>query len=161
MKELTRRLKSLGWSLAMLPLAASLAYAGAQGGAQASALPFQYAGGTEKIEQDSPGILKVTSEGLIFWSTNGTVNLPFSTITIMEYRPNLSRRVRELKVKWSVTPDTGGHGRNRYFTVVCKDKDTTRVVVLNVDPRALRPYLAEIELKSGKRVDVFEHVDYE
>ena len=161
MKELTGRLRLLWWSLATLPLAAGLAYAGAQAKSQAGALPFEYAGGTEKIEQDSPGILEVTTEGLIFHSTNGNITLPFSTITIMEYRPNLSRQVRDLKVKWSVTPDPGGHSKNRYFTIVCKDKDTTRVVVLNVDPRSLRPYLAEIELKSGKRVDVYEHVDYQ
>lgn len=156
MKDQTRLLKALFWSLAALPVAASLAYAGAQAGV----LPFQYAGGTEKIEQDSAGILEVTSDGLVFRSTTGTLTMPFSTITFMEYRPDLSRRVRELKVKWIVTPEPGGGKRNRYFTVVSKAKGETRVVVLEVAPRSLRPYLAEIELKSGKRVDVMEYEEY-
>jgi len=157
MKDQTRLLKTLFWSLAALPVAAGLAYAGAQAGV----LPFENAGGTEKIEQDSAGILEVTTEALVFRCTTGTLTMPFSTIAFMEYRPDLSRRVRELKLKWSVTPEPGGGKRNRYFTVVSKTKDATRVVVLQVAPRSLRPYLAEIELKSGKRVEVMEYGEYD
>jgi len=36
----------------------------------------------------------------------------------------------------------------------------TQVVVLRVDPLSMRPYLAEIELKSGKRVEVMPYEDY-
>jgi len=33
-------------------------------------------------------------------------------------------------------------------------------VVLKVDPLSMRPYLAEIEMKSGKRVEVMPYEDY-
>jgi hypothetical protein len=156
MKDQTRRLKTLFWSLAALPVATNLAYAGAQAGA----LPFQYAGGTEKIEQNCAGNLEVTSDALVFKCATGSLTMPFSAITFMEYRPDLSRRVRQLKLNWSVRPDPGGGKRNRYFTVVSKAMDTTRVVVLKVTPLSMRPYLAEIELKSGKRVEVMGHEEY-
>jgi hypothetical protein len=34
-------------------------------------------------------------------------------------------------------------------------------VVLKVAPRRMRPYLAEIELKSGKRVEVMGYEEYQ
>ena len=87
--------------------------------------------------------------------------MPFSTITLMEFRPDVSRRVRKLKLKWTTYPNTLIAGKqNRYFTIVCKKQGVTQVVVLRVDPRSMRPYLAEIELKSGKRVEVMPYEDY-
>jgi hypothetical protein len=122
---------------------------------------FQYAGGTEKIEIDCAGKLEVTTEGLIFKCPGASVDMPFSTITLMQFRPDISPQVRNLKLKWRTYPSILIPGKqNRYFTVVCKKQGMTRVMVLRVDPLSMRPYLAEIELKSGKRVEVMPYEDY-
>lgn len=122
---------------------------------------FQYAGGTEKIEVDCAGKLEVTLQGLIFKCPSGSFEMPFSTITLMQFRPDVSRRVRSLKLKWSTFPTILIPGKqNKYFTVVCRKQGVTHVVVLSVDPLSMRPYLAEIELKSGKRVEVMPYEDY-
>ena len=122
---------------------------------------FQYAGGTEKIEIDCAGKLEVTPESLVFRCPGASVVMPFSTITLMEFRPDVSRRVRKLKLKWTTYPNTLIAGKqNQYFTIVCKKQGATQVVVLKVDSLSMRPYLAEIELKSGKRVEVMPYEDY-
>ena len=122
---------------------------------------FQYAGGTEKIEIDCAGKLEVTQESLVFRCPGGSVAMPFSTITLMQFRPDVSRRVRKLKLKWTTYPNTLVAGKqNQYFTIVSKKQGVTQVVVLRVDPLSMRPYLAEIELKSGKRVEVMPYEDY-
>ena len=122
---------------------------------------FQFAGGTEKIELECPGKLEVTTEGLDFKCPTGSVDMPFSGITLMQFRPDVSPRVRKLKVKWSTYPTILVAGKqNRYFTVVYKKQGITHVVVLRVDPSSMRPYLAEIELKSGIRVEVMPYGDY-
>ena len=66
---------------------------------------FQYAGGTEKIEIDCAGKLEVTLESLVFKCPGGSVVMPFSTITLMQFRPDVSRRVRKLKLKWTTYPN--------------------------------------------------------
>ena len=122
---------------------------------------FQYAGGTERIEVDCVGKLEVTQESLIFNCPGGSVEMPFSTITLMQFRPDVSPHVRKLKLKWTAYPNILIPGKqNRYFTVVSKKQGVTHVVVLRVDPLSMRPYLAEIELKSGKRVEVMPYEDY-
>jgi len=122
---------------------------------------FQYAGGTEKIEIDCAGKLEVMPEGLIFRCPDSSVDMPFSAITLMQFRPDVSRRVRNLKLKWTTYPSILVAGKqNRYFTVVCKKQGVTHVMVLRVDALAMRPYLAEIELKSGRRVEVMPYEDY-
>ena len=106
---------------------------------------FQYAGGTEKIEIDCAGKLEVTLESLVFRCPGGSVVMPFSTITLMQFRPDVSRRVRKLKLKWTTYPNTLIAGKqNQYFTIVSKKQGVTQVVVLRVDPLSMRPYLAEI-----------------
>ena len=86
--------------------------------------------------------------------------MPFSTISLMQFRPDVSPRVRKLKLKWTTYPTPLIAGKqNRYFTVVCKKQGATHVMVLRVDPLSMRPYLAEIELKSGKRVEVMPYED--
>jgi len=122
---------------------------------------FQYAGGTERIEIDCAGKLEVSDSGLIFKCPGASVEMPFSTITLMQFRPDISPQVRNLKLKWKTYPTILVAGKqNRYFTVVYKKQGVTRVMILRVDPLSMRPYLAEIELKSGKRVEVMPYEDY-
>ena len=146
------------WPLAFLML---VPWSTAFGIEPAKEAIFQYAGGTEKIEIDCAGKLEVTQDSLVFRCPGASVVMPFSTITLMEFRPDVSHRVRKLKLKWTTYPNTLIAGKqNQYFTVVCKKEGATQVVVLRVDPIAMRPYLAEIELKSGKRVEVKPYEDY-
>jgi len=127
---------------------------------QAKEAIFQYAGGTERIEIDCAGKLEVSDSGLIFKCPGASVDMPFSAISLMQFRPDISPQVRNLKLKWKTYPSILVAGKqNRYFTVVCKKQGVTHVMVLRVDPLSMRPYLAEIELKSGKRVEVMPFED--
>lgn len=126
--------------------------------------PFKYVGGTENVITGCQGQLELTSDGLTFRCPGGSVSIPFSSVRHMEYRKDLSRKVRRSKLKWKVRPTIVrpifGGNRNRYFTVLFEAENSTRAIVLDVHPNAMRPYLAEIDLKAGKRVDVEWQDDY-
>jgi len=123
--------------------------------------PFQYAAGTEKVTPSCGGNLEVTADALVFKCPSATLTMRFASIDLMEYRSDVSKRVAKLGLPWQVELERRRPRRNRYFTVVYKDEAATHVVVLKVSPTAMRPYLAEIELKSGKRVEVMGYEDYE
>jgi hypothetical protein len=120
--------------------------------------PFKYVGGTENVITGCQGQLELTSEAMTFRCPSSSVSIPFSSLRHMEYRKDLSRKVRRSKLKWKVRPTIVrpifGGNRNRYFTVLFEAENSTRAMVLDVQPEAMRPYLAEIDLKTGKRVDV-------
>ncbi len=125
---------------------------------------FKYAAGTESISEGCEGNLELASTGLTFRCLTGSITAPFSSITLMQYRNDVSRKVRKMKLKWNVKPNfvaplLGGRS-NRYFTVVFKDEEKTHAMVLRVSPRAMRPYLAEIDLKSTHRVEVQGYENY-
>jgi hypothetical protein len=125
---------------------------------------FKYAAGTESLSQGCEGNLELNSQGMTFKCPGGSVSAPYSSISLMQYRSDVSNKVRKMKVKWTVRPDfvaplLGGK-RNRFFTVVFRAGGTTRVLVLRVPPGAMRPYLAEIDLKAEKRVEVESYEEY-
>jgi len=121
---------------------------------------FKYVGGTEQIQQGCKGNLELTSQALTFKCTDGSVSASYSSINLMQYRTNVSRQVLSMKLDWKVKP-TGKHGkRNRFFTVLYNEAGTARAFVLDVAPETMQPYLAEIDLKAGKRVEVQSHEDY-
>jgi hypothetical protein len=122
---------------------------------------FKYAGGTEKIPEGCRGRLQLTAGDLSFACFQYEVTVPYSSIQLMEYRPNISRRVWKLKPKWKVRPMGGGGKRNHYFAVAFTQDNKTHVIVLEVPPDAMRPYLAEIDLKAGRRVEVMGYEDYQ
>ncbi len=122
--------------------------------------PFKYVGGTEQIQQGCKGSLELTSEVLTFRCIGGSISAPYSSITLMQYRSNVSQQVWKMKLNWKVKP-AGKHGkRNRYFTVLYNEGGAARSFVLDVAPETMQPYLAEIDLKAGRRVDVQSHEDY-
>lgn len=122
---------------------------------------FKYVGGTEALRAGCSGTLELTSAALTFKCPSGAISIPYSSITLMQYRSDISRRVREQKLKWKIKPPHGGGGRNHYFGVLFTEGGATRAMVLAVSPPAMRPYLAEIDLKTGKRVEVQSHEEYE
>jgi hypothetical protein len=124
--------------------------------------PFEYVAGTEDIQPGCRGNLEVLKDSLTFTCPQHSVILPFSAISLMQYRPSLSPKVAAMKIDWKVPPKFERTKDNEYFAVIYNDKDVIHAIVLKVDPPNLRPYLAEIELKTGKSVQVYRsYEDYE
>jgi hypothetical protein len=122
---------------------------------------FKYFGGTENVPADCVGSLQLIANSLRYTCGQYSLEIPYSAIQIMEYRADVSRHVRKLKLKWRVIPAyVHGHD-NRFFTLVYRTSGTTRVAVFDVPQDEMNPYLAEIDLKSGRRVDVQRHECYE
>ena len=119
---------------------------------------FKYAGGTESLSEGCDGNLEMNPEAMTFRCWEGKIDIPYSAISSMEYRSEVSKRIRKMKVKWKVRPLAPSAilktKKNRYFTVVYRTGQTPHVMVLRVEPRAMRPYLAELDLRSDKRVEV-------
>ncbi len=127
---------------------------------------FKYIGGTMLLPDSCEGNLEMGNEAMIFECGERSVRIPYNTIRFMQYRPDISRKVRRLKPHWKVEPDIvspiiGGKG-NRIFTIVYREKpqDPVETLVLAVSPEAMRPYLAEIDLRAGQRVEVENLDDY-
>jgi hypothetical protein len=116
---------------------------------------FQYLAGTENIEKGCAGKLQVLKEGFTFKCSSGTFSMPFSAITLMQYRPDVSAEVLAMKIPWKITPQLARVRENKYFTIICNEQGKLRAVVLRVDENTMRPYFAEIELQSGKSVQEF------
>jgi hypothetical protein len=116
---------------------------------------FQYEAGTENIDKGCEGKLEVLKEGLTFRCPGGTINLPFSSITLMQFRPDVSADVLAMKIPWKIAPLLPKVRDNRHFTIVCNEQGKLRAVVLRVSENNMRPYFAEIELQSGKSVQEY------
>jgi len=121
--------------------------------------PFEYLAGTENIDKGCGGKLEVLKDGFTFKCPGGTFSLPFSTITLMQYRPDISAEVMGMKIPWKIKPQLQRLRENKYFTIVCNDQGKLRAVILRVDENDMRPYFAEIELQSGKSVQEFRSYD--
>lgn len=147
--------------MAVLLGAGSLAQARKKHGAT----PFKYEGGTEKIPKSREGFVEVGDSALTFKYTNGSLSVPYSSIKLMQYRPDISNKVKEMNIKWEVIPQVAmsllGSRKNRYFAVIYEEHGATRAIVLDVPPQTMRPYLAEIDVKAGRRVEVEETEEYD
>jgi hypothetical protein len=129
--------------------------------------PFKYVGGTMDLPDNCQGMLEMGSTAMIFKCAEATVQIPYTAIRFMQYRSDISRKVRDMKLRWKVEPHTFSpwvfRKGNRFFTIVYQEKEDNRAdsLVLEVLPDAMRPYLAEIDVKAGKRVEVEGHEDYD
>jgi len=121
--------------------------------------PFQYQAGTEDLEKGCAGKLEVLKDGFTFRCPAGTISLPFSAVTVMQYRPDVSAEVLAMKIPWKIKPQVARVRENKYFTIVCNEQGKLRAVVLRVNEDDMRPYFAEIELQSGKSVQEFRSFD--
>jgi hypothetical protein len=152
------RLTSRGWSLT-LAVAVCLELMG--GGAlrlSANEAEFKFVGGTQYVIPECEGKLEIGNQEMTFSCAQFSIPIPYRSIRLMEYRTNLSKEVRKMKLPWKVYPQTTsplfGKKYDRYFTVVYEQKGTIQALVLEVEPKDMQPYLAEIDLKAGHRVDV-------
>lgn len=128
---------------------------------------FKYVGGTAALPEKCQGKLEMNSTAMTFECTGASVRIPYPAIRFMQYRPDISAKVRKMKPRWKVKPQLfsplfGGKG-NRYFTIVYQETDDspTDTLVFEVSPDAMRPYLAEIDVKVGQRVEVEIQDDYD
>lgn len=146
------------WPLLIIAVLLSL-----PGVAQSSApgADFTYAGGTAMFQGGCGGKLELTGTAMTFECPEGSVTVPYRSITRMEYRPKVSNSVRHLKLRWKVKPSGSGGKSNLFFTVLYRQDGATQALVLRVLPTEMRPYLAEIELNTGKRIDVSDYRGYD
>lgn len=125
---------------------------------------FKLAGGTETLGLRRDGTLEVGSSALIFRCPAGTLTVPYASINLMEYRYDLSQTVRKMKLNWvarpTAFPKIHGQKKDRFFTVVYDADGVHHALIFEVLPEVMEPYLAEIELKSGKRVNVESFEQY-
>ena len=153
--------RRVGWAVVALMVATTVAY----GRERHSGPRFKYVGGTDGLGESCAGNLELGLTGLTFRCPLGFVAVPYSAIELMQYRPDISRKVLKMKLKWKLKPvvESGlvGSKRNRYFTVVYRGASEARAMVLDVLPEAMLPYLAEIDLKAGKRVEVKPQEGYD
>jgi len=117
--------------------------------------PFQYLAGTEDIAKGCAGRLEVLKEGFTFNCPGATFTLPFSGVTLMQYRPDVSPEVLGMAIPWKLKPQLARVKDNKYFTIVLNEQGKIRAVVLRVEENNMRPYFAEIELRSGKSVQEY------
>ncbi|MBI4164475.1 MAG: hypothetical protein HY508_01940, partial [Acidobacteria bacterium] len=89
---------------------------------------FRYAGGTESLSEGCEGNLEMNPDVMTFRCWEGKIDIPYSAIARMEYRSEVSKRVRKMKVKWKVRPVTVATilktKKNRFFTVVYRSEQT-------------------------------------
>jgi hypothetical protein len=145
----------------VLACAAGLVFSAISVAREHAAKPaFRYIGGTMAMPDHCEGSLELGTEAMTFECSDSTVRIPYSAIHFMQYRTDISRKVRRMKPHWKVQPDTSmssfGPKGNRFFTIVYREKDEARLntLVLQVSPDDMRPYLAEIDLRAGQRVEV-------
>ncbi len=145
-------------------LVAILAFVGTLAPRSKQTRKFKYAGGMQSLLRDCSGDLELKTDALTFRCPDGTETVPYASIMFMQYRPSLSPKVRKLNIRWQVSPAAAlpiiSKKQNRFFVVIYSDTGNPKGLVLEVTPKIMQPYLAEIELKSGKRVEVYSHEDY-
>jgi hypothetical protein len=121
--------------------------------------PFKYVGGTEDVSYNCRGEIQLRAESLAFQCSQYRLAIPYSSISLMQYRPDVAKRVKKMKLDWKVRLPRGGGKKNHYFTVLYNQGSTPHVIVLEASPEVMRPYLAEIDLRAGKRVEVRGYED--
>jgi len=124
---------------------------------------FTYAGGTEDVAEGCVGVLQLTSKSMTYKCGERTLAIPYDGIDVMEYRRDVSPHVWKMNPDWKVKPPQYHlkGKQNHYFTLVYRDSGSSHTMVLGVPVDQMNPYLAEIELKTGRQVDVQRHDDYQ
>lgn len=124
---------------------------------------FTYVGGTESAPWGCVGELELTPDTLIYKCGQYTVKAPYSAIETMQFRDDIPSHIRRMKVKWAVKlpPGERGNNKNHFFIVLYRGAGGARVLVFDIPSDQMRPYLAELDLKVGRRVEVQSHENYE
>lgn len=110
---------------------------------------FQYAAGTQPIPGGCEGKLEMTHTAMIFECPAGSITVPYNSITHMEYREKISKQIRKMKLNWLIEPTSAHNKHEGFFAVLYTEKGQKHAMILRVSPETMRPYLAEIDLKTG------------
>jgi hypothetical protein len=114
---------------------------------------FKYVAGTESLPKGCKGQLAVTESHLVFQCAEKSVSISYNDITKMEFQPQVSKRIRKMKLAWTVKP-TSAHGKHEgFFTVLYRTGSQTRAIILRVRDDTMRPYMAEIDLRTGGPIE--------
>src|SRR5690349_9236023 len=89
-------------------LAAFLAYAALVHGREKNLRPhFTYVAGTEDFAYGCTGSVQLTTSELIFRCREHSIPVPYGSVSMMQYRPNISKKVRKLGLNWKISPPHG------------------------------------------------------
>lgn len=113
---------------------------------------FEYVAGTESISTGCEGKLDITDAALVYQCPEGSITVPYNSITAMEYRPRVSKEIRKMKLNWTVKPPSSHSKHQAYFSVLYSEKGQTHAIILKTSPETMRPYLAEIGLRTGRTI---------
>ena len=114
---------------------------------------FKYVAGTEPIPKGCTGKVEVTEPALVFQCAGESLSIPYGTITQMEFLPRVSNKIRKMKLPWVIKP-TSAHGRHAgFFTVLYSRNGQPHAIVLRVRNDTMRPYLAEIDLRTKRPIE--------
>ncbi len=114
---------------------------------------FKYVAGTESLPKDCVGKLEVTESHLVFLCAEKSVSVPYSDITKMEFQPRVSKRIRKMKLAWTIKPTSARGKHEGFFTVIYQASSKTHAIILRVRNETMRPYMAEIDLRTGRPIE--------
>jgi hypothetical protein len=122
---------------------------------------FKYVGGTENVQGGCLGTVALEADAFTYRCSPYAVTIPYRDVETMEYRADVTRRIRRMRVKWTAyPPDRSGGNKNLYFILIYRGPGKPHVLIFEIPPDQMRPYLAEIDLKMGRRVEVQSHENY-
>lgn len=132
---------------------AALLFAPVVWGRQDKKALFKYVAGTEALPKGCGGELEVTESALVFLCDGKSVSVPYDAISQMEFLPRVSKKIRKMKLHWEIKPGSS-HGKHAgFFSVIYSGGGQTRAIVLKVPNDTMRPYMAEIDLKTGHNIE--------
>ena len=114
---------------------------------------FKYVGGTEHMLKGCEGKLEVTELDMVFECDGKSISVPYKAVTQMEFLPQISKRIRKMKLHWAVKPPSSRGKHEGYFSVLYSVGGETHAVILKARDETMRPYLAEIGLKTGHLIE--------
>jgi hypothetical protein len=114
---------------------------------------FKYVAGTEPVSKGCEGKLEVTGPDLVFECAGQSIAIPYDAVRQMEFLPRISKKIRKMKLHWAVKPPSS-HGKHEgFFAVIYSGQGQIRAIILKVRDETMRPYMAEIDLKTGHPIE--------
>ncbi len=111
-----------------------------------------YVGGTEKIDEGSEGSASIENEKeFVFEYSGGQLVIPYDHVTDLEYGQQAGRRVG-LAIAMPLT--LLSKKRKHFLTIGWKDeKNEQHAAVFQLGKSVVKPTIATLESKTGKKVD--------
>ena len=114
---------------------------------------FKYVAGTESMAKGCKGKLEVTASNLIFKCAQHSLTVPYPAIAQMEFQHQVSKKIRKMKLAWAIKPTSARSKHQGFFSVLYSEKGQTRAIILQTRDETMRPYMAEIDLKTGLPIE--------